>query len=110
MDKGTFDPLTELGGSLLQSRAIDPGALERIPKEATIIAQRKARALFGLGLIEAIEDKDIQDLVKRKKADGVLGRAAMVQDVATGEMRVGRFGWKAPASHTPLLRRRCLPQ
>lgn len=95
MDKGTFDPLTELGGTLLQNRAIDPAVLERIPREATVIAERKALPLFGLGLIEAIEDKDIQDLVKRKKADGVLGRAALIKDVTTGEMRVGRFGWKA---------------
>ena len=28
-------------------------------------------------------------------ADGVSGRAALVTDRATGELRVGRFGWKA---------------
>jgi CxxC motif-containing protein (DUF1111 family) len=95
MDKGVFDPLTEMGGSLLQSRAIDPAALERIPKEANVIAMRKATPLYGLGLLEAIPDKDIQDLAKRKKADGVLGRAALIEDVVSGETRVGRFGWKA---------------
>jgi CxxC motif-containing protein (DUF1111 family) len=94
-EKGTFDPLTELGGSLLQSQAIDPGALERIPSEADVIARRKTTALFGAGLIEAISDQDIQALATRKKADGVLGRAAMVEDVTTGQQRVGRFGWKA---------------
>ena len=94
-EKGTFDPLTELGGSLLQSQAIDPGALERIPHEADVIAQRKTAALFGAGLIEAISDQDIQALASRKKADGVLGRAAMVEDITTGQQRVGRFGWKA---------------
>jgi CxxC motif-containing protein (DUF1111 family) len=94
-EKGTFDPLTELGGTLLQSQAIDPGALERIPQEANVIAQRKTTALFGAGLIEAIPDQDIQALATRKKADGVLGRAAMVEDVTTGQQRVGRFGWKA---------------
>ena len=95
MDKGVFDPLTAEGGSLLQSRAIDPAALERIPADATVIAQRQTTPLFGAGLIEAILDKDIQALAQRKKADGVLGRAALIQDVASGDMRVGRFGWKA---------------
>ena len=94
-DKGTFDPLTAFGGSLLQSRAIDPAALEKIPAEATIVVERQTTPLFGAGLIEAIPDKDIQDLAKRKKVDGILGRAALIQDVTTGDMRVGRFGWKA---------------
>jgi CxxC motif-containing protein (DUF1111 family) len=63
--------------------------------EATIIAQRKTTPLYGLGLIEAIPDKEIQDLASRKKADGVQGRVALIQDVASGDLRVGRFGWKA---------------
>jgi CxxC motif-containing protein (DUF1111 family) len=29
------------------------------------------------------------------KPDGVKGRAAMITDITTGEVRVGRFGWKA---------------
>ena len=58
-DKLTFDPLTELGGSLLHSQAIDPAALEHIPAEANVIAQRKTASLFGAGLIEAIPDQDI---------------------------------------------------
>ena len=92
---GHFDPLTQLGGSLLQSQALDPGILEKVPAEATIVVQRQSTALFGLGLIEAIPDAAILDLAKRQKQDGVLGRAAMVDDVATGQTRVGRFGWKA---------------
>jgi len=95
MDKGVFDPLAAEGGSLLQSRAIDPAALDHIPADATIVAQRQTTPLYGAGLIEAIPDKDIQALAQRKKADGVLGRAALVQDVASGDMRVGRYGWKA---------------
>jgi CxxC motif-containing protein (DUF1111 family) len=94
-DKGNFDPLTELGGSLLQNQAIDPRALERIPTEANTIAQRQTTPLYGLGLIEAIPDQTIKDLANRKKADGVLGRASIVDDVTTNEERVGRFGWKA---------------
>src|SRR2546428_9652738 len=29
------------------------------------------------------------------KPDGVTGRASLLQDVVSGEQRVGRFGWKA---------------
>lgn len=94
-DGGHFDPLTQLGGSLLQSQALDPGILEKVPAEATIVVRRRSTALFGAGLVEAIPDSAILDLAKRKKADGILGRPAMVDDVATGQTRVGRFGWKA---------------
>ncbi len=94
-EAGHFDPLTALGGSLLQKQAIDPGTLEKIPDEATIVIQRQAMPLFGAGLIEAIPDDTLQALAQRRKADGILGRVALVQDVTTGQMRVGRFGWKA---------------
>jgi CxxC motif-containing protein (DUF1111 family) len=95
IEGGHFDPLTALGGSLLQAQAIDPGILEKVPDEATIVVRRQSTPLFGAGLIEAIPDEQIQALAKRQKADGVLGRAALVEDVATGRTRVGRFGWKA---------------
>ncbi|PYK97112.1 MAG: hypothetical protein DME19_17445, partial [Verrucomicrobia bacterium] len=56
---GQFDPLTELGGSLLQQSAIDPRCQEIVPPEANVIAQRQTTPLFGLGLIEAIPDNAI---------------------------------------------------
>lgn len=98
---GVFDPLTELGGSLLQSQAIDPQALEVIPVEANVIAQRQTTPLFGAGLIEAIQDQDIQQLARVHRPDGIKGRAAMITDVSTGKLRVGRYGWKS--QHAVLL-------
>ena len=92
---GVFDAMEDQGGSLLQSRAIAPGALEHVPAEATIVAQRITTPLFGAGLIEAIADDDILNNARRRQPDGVHGRAALVTDVATGSARVGRFGWKA---------------
>ena len=59
--------------------------------------------LFGAGLVEAIPDdaiRAVEDPFDRN-GDGVSGRAALVTDVATGERRVGRFGWKA--QHATLL-------
>jgi len=95
LSNGDFDPLTALGGSLLQEFAIDPLAQEVIPPEANIFARRITTPLFGAGLIEAIPDATILANASRPKPDGVLGRASIVIDVATGQSRVGRFGWKA---------------
>jgi mono/diheme cytochrome c family protein len=92
---GVFDPLAELGGSLLQQNGIAPGIRERVPRQANTVARRQTTPLFGLGLIEAIPDETIQQLADRPSVDGVTGRAAMVTDIASGETRVGRFGWKA---------------
>lgn len=90
-----FDPLESLGGSLLQERAINPSGLEKIPGQANVVARRQTPPLFGLGLIEAIPDAVILKGVRTTPVDGVLGKASMVQDVATGKRLVGRFGWKA---------------
>ena len=89
-----FDPLTSLGGSLLQERAISPEGLEHIPQQANVTAHRQTTPLFGLGLIEAIPDATILKGVRKTPVDGVLGRASQVADVATGKTLVGRFGWK----------------
>src|SRR2546426_1054181 len=90
-----FDPLTELGGSLVQEFAIDPQCQESIPAAANVIAKRQATPLFGSGLIEAIPDRAILQMAMSRRPDGITGRAARVLDVATGQMRIGRFGWKA---------------
>jgi CxxC motif-containing protein (DUF1111 family) len=91
----TFDPLADLGGSLLQNRAINPALQEIVPPQANVIAKRQTTPLYGLGLIEHIPDATISANANQVFPDGVKGRVAMVQDVVTGEMRVGRFGWKA---------------
>ena len=89
-----FDPLADLGGSLLQVRSIHPAAREIIPIDANVVARRQTTPLFGLGLIEAIPDETILAGVFDGKPDGVHGKAAIVTDVTTGEERVGHFGWK----------------
>ena len=95
IEDGEFDPLENLGGSLLQQFAIDPAAQEFIPHEANVMAQRQSTSLFGLGLIEAIPDDAIKRNAARPAVDGVRGRASMIVDVVSGEKRVGRLGWKA---------------
>ncbi|MBK8092463.1 MAG: hypothetical protein IPK32_10925 [Verrucomicrobiaceae bacterium] len=92
---GVFDALDSLGGSLLQSQAINPAVQEVVPPEANVTAQRRSTALFGLGLVEAIPDGEILRNARQRPQDGVLGKPSFVLDVASGKTRVGRFGWKA---------------
>lgn len=68
-----------------------------VPSEATVVARRMSIPLFGAGLLEAIPDETLlalEDPFDRDR-DGISGRAAIVVDKATGQRRVGRFGWKA---------------
>jgi CxxC motif-containing protein (DUF1111 family) len=101
---GEFIPLDESGESLFHLFSVPSHACQPvIPPEATIIARRVPIAVFGAGLVEAIPDEALlalEDPVDRNR-DGVSGRAAIVVDRATGERRVGRFGWKA--QHATLL-------
>ena len=92
---GVFDPLTGLGGSLLQERSITPESREVVPPQALIRTPRNPTALFGLGLIDAIPDVTILAGVRTTPVDGVKGKASAVIDVPSGEAHIGRFGWKA---------------
>ncbi|MEM6570162.1 MAG: di-heme oxidoredictase family protein [Planctomycetota bacterium] len=58
---------------------------------------RIAPQLVGMGLLEAIPEADVQALADPDDAngDGISGRMRIVEDVETGERRLGRFGWKA---------------
>ena len=93
-ENGVFDPLASLGGSLLQDNAIDPSILEVVPLAANVTANRQSTPLFGMGLIEAIPDETILRNAQRPPVDGIRGRVAKITDVASGKVRVGRFGWK----------------
>lgn len=101
---GTFDPMTSLGGSLIQDRAIGArnGAThdfvpESIPAGATIVAHRRTTALFGLGLVDATPDATFVALAAAEAArgDGTAGRVNLTDNLRAGTKTVGRFGWKA---------------
>jgi CxxC motif-containing protein (DUF1111 family) len=90
---------TELNGGTLFHLFSIPGhrCQVQIPPEANVIARRLPIPVFGAGLVEAIPDETIAsrhdpgDL----NGDGISGRAARITDVASGRVRVGRFGWKS---------------
>jgi len=58
---------------------------------------RIAPQLVGMGLLEAIDEADIEALEDPggSDGDGISGRIRLVTDAETGQTRVGRFGWKA---------------
>jgi CxxC motif-containing protein (DUF1111 family) len=62
-----------------------------------MISPRVAPQMIGLGLIEAIHEADIRALADPddRDGDGISGRVSEVRDPETGEMTLGRFGWKA---------------
>src|SRR5262245_50125311 len=102
--RGEFIPLYEDGESLFHLFSVPSHTCQPvIPPDATIIARRVPIPVFGAGLVEAIPDETLlalEDPVDRNR-DGISGRAAIVVDRATGQRRVGRFGWKA--QHATLL-------
>ncbi|MGA8807588.1 MAG: di-heme oxidoredictase family protein [Thermoanaerobaculia bacterium] len=100
---GVYDPLTSLGGSLLQDHAIGGNGgqhnfvPEQVPSQATIVVQRRTTPVFGLGLVDATPDSAFIALAafQAARADGVAGRVNMTDNLRAGTKTVGRFGWKA---------------
>jgi len=101
---GEFQTLDQSGETLFHLFSIPGHSCQPlVPAEANVFARRVSIPLFGAGLVEAIPDdtlRSLEDPADRNR-DGVSGRAAEVVDLATGERRVGRFGWKA--QHATLL-------
>lgn len=96
-DGARCDVLVAQGGDNIQQRATDALAAhgitaERVPEEATGTAAVTAPPLFGLGLLAAIPQSELQRLADPTDADGdgVSGRLGYTE---TGVP--GRFGRKA---------------
>ena len=103
---GSFDPMSDFGGSLIQDQGLGdvggPPAThtfvgEAPPAEATITAQRITTQLFGLGLVDAVPDVELIRLAQFQATytAATAGTPNMVTEISSGRTRVGRFGWKA---------------
>ena len=104
LEDGTFVALAADGESLFHLFSVPGHACQpAIPVEANVIIRRVPIPVFGAGLVEAIDDDTLLALaaVQARGRDGISGRAALIADRATGDQRVGRFGWKA--QHATLL-------
>ena len=92
-----FDPLENLGGSLLQAQTIEAMCQEFVPPQANVAIQRITTSTFGAGLIQAINARDITAR-ELNPPPGVSGRAHHVhalEDPPGARPKIGRFGWKA---------------
>jgi CxxC motif-containing protein (DUF1111 family) len=93
----SFDPLAELGGSLLQGQSISEACAEAVPDQANVETARITPSTLGFGLVEAVEGKSISDQILNPP-EGTSGRVhfvAALEDPPNAPLRVGRFGWKA---------------
>jgi CxxC motif-containing protein (DUF1111 family) len=90
--------LNDDGDTLMHLFSVPPHKCQpAAPDDANVFARRVPVPVFGAGLVEAIPDEAILALEDPfdRDGNGVRGRAALIIDVATGQRRVGRFGWKA---------------
>ena len=61
-----------------------------------VFSLRAAMPVIGMGLLEAVSDADIIARARATPdADGVKGQVNYAFDPETGQVRVGRYGWKA---------------
>ena len=89
--------LPEHGGDLLQQVVTQPGraaglTIETIPDGATAVAEIRAPAVYGLGLVARIQEAEI---LSRADPDDLDGDAISGRPNMDSAGRVGRFGRKA---------------
>jgi hypothetical protein len=110
-DQGVFDPMLEWGGSLRKHNGIGemheiPGGPECegyafngevVPDPATVTAQRRSLPLFGLTYLNHVSDRELRTIadLERILTPETAGRVALVTDPLSGQIVVGKFGWKA---------------
>ena len=89
----------------MNDRAIVPEAQEHIPAREDIRALRAALSTLGDGFVEAIDDATLEAIAANQPgiSEGrIHGQAIPVPVLeASGQVRIGRFGWKD--QHSSLL-------
>jgi len=100
--KGTFDPLEDQGGSLLQAQSISEECAEQVSPDANRMSFRVTNSALAFGLVEAISDADIAANETVPPLAGITGRVHWVTALEfaelgepEGTLHAGRFGWKA---------------
>ncbi|HWE24564.1 MAG TPA: di-heme oxidoredictase family protein [Myxococcales bacterium] len=97
-----FDPLANLGGSLLQDRGIGlfngvNFVAEKVPRIANVTTPRRTTPLFGLGLVDATPSSTFFAIASSQARNNrsIGGTPSIVTDPITGNQVLGKFGWKA---------------
>jgi len=98
---GVFDPLANLGGSLIQVSGIGEAGHctftgEVVRPQATIVAGRRTTPLFGLGLVDAVPDGELRYIENYEGQywPNEAGHPSVVSNIAAGTSTLGHFGWK----------------
>ena len=97
LDENGYSDLVEFGGPVLQELGIPEKCNDSFPLKANAVSSRRTPALFGLGLVEAVDDQTLIDLAESQTGT-ISGRVNMgfaIEDGPDAEPRVGRFGFKA---------------
>lgn len=96
-DGEAFDPLEELGGTLLQFSAIPGYHAGGVPAEADVQSLRRSQPLFGLGLVDAVPDEAFHELARQQQErhPATAGRVSIATNRANQQPAISRFGWKA---------------
>lgn len=92
--EGTFEDGTtySLQKPIYSFENLTYGSLENVN-----LSPRVASQVFGLGLLESIDEADLlrnQD-IQDSDSNGISGKANYVHDVESNSLKIGRFGWKA---------------
>jgi len=94
---GSFNGTTfvdQVGGSLINDRAIHPGLQERVLGSSNVRAFRTSLNTLGDGFVEAVADSTLL-AIRNAQPSGLRGTAIQVPVLeGFGATAVGRFGWK----------------
>ena len=85
----------QVGGSLINDRAIDPSLQERVLGSSEVRTFRTSLNTLGDGFVEAIADATLVSLAGSQPSSmrGLVVRVPVLE-ARTGTTAVGRFGWK----------------
>lgn len=70
------------------------GPLDKV-QEPALTSARIGPIVYGLGLLDAVSEKDLLAFAQQRKPDGIKGKVNRVWDITSQQTRVGRFGAKA---------------
>jgi len=91
--RGKF--FNSMGGTLIQSRAIDPDIVERAGPKDNLSTFRISLNTLGDGFVECIAN-DTLLAIRDAQPRGMRGDAVMVPVIESANgIRIGRFGWKS---------------
>ncbi|NTV97419.1 MAG: c-type cytochrome [Thiobacillus sp.] len=93
----TESEATLAGGEVVRLRrpAFSFSELAYGPLDGVLVSARIGQPVFGMGLLDAVSESELERMATEAKPDGVAGRVNRVWDAAAGRAVAGRLGYKA---------------